>query len=383
MKLVHAGIRFDAPGGAESHIKAITTRLADRGHEVVVHASDLYSEIPWERMDDPSTQVDGVRVERHRVVKELMPGLRYPLMPSLIDGLLDEDADVYHAHSHRYFQVRAAQLVARATGTPLVITPHFHPAQEDLPWWKKGLARIADLKSGRAVYADADRVVCVTEGEIERMSDLVDPDRCEVIPNAIDAEDWADLPPPADDDWEDPVWLYAGRLAENKGLHHLLPAFARDVEARGAGTLVLMGQDWGQGEALARQAEELGVADRIEVLGFVDWDRYRAVHRRADVFCLPSEWEAFGIVLLEAWAAGTPVVATRVGGVPWVVDDGEDGLVVPYGDVAALADAAGELLDDPDRAEAMGRRGRDKTFERFTWSGVVDDLEALYREVVG
>lgn len=382
MRIVHAGIRFDAPGGAESHIKAITTRLVDRGHDVAVHASDLYSEIPWERMEDPSTQVDGVRVERHRVVKDLMPGLRYPVMPSMIEGLLDEDADVYHAHSHRYFQVRAAQLVSRATGTPLVVTPHFHPAQEDLPWWKRGLARLADLKSGRAVYADADRVVCVTESEVGRMSELVDPARCEVLPNAIDADDWADLPPAADDGWDDPVWLYAGRLAENKGLHHLLPAFARDVEARDAGTLVLMGQDWGQGEALADQAEELGIADRVEVLGFVDWDRYRAVHRRADVFVLPSEWEAFGIVLLEAWAAGTPVVATRVGGIPSVVDHGEDGLVVPYGDPAALAEAAAELLDDPERAEAMGRRGRDKTFERYTWSRVVDDLEALYREVV-
>lgn len=213
------------------------------------------------------------------------------------------------------------------------------------------------------------------------MRRLVEADRLEVVPNGIHAEEWTPPPEPADDPWQDPVWGFAGRLASNKGLAPLLHAFATWRRRHGHGSLVLVGKDWGMGEEVDRLARELGVHEHVHRLGFVRRERYRRALARFDVLCLPSEWEAFGIVLLEAWCAGTPVVATRVGGVPDVVDHGRDGLLVPHGDAAALRDAVASLLDDPARGEAFAERGRAKTLERFTWTRIVDEVARVYDEV--
>lgn len=383
MKVVHTCIRYDAPGGAETHVHAVTERLADRGHDVVVHTSSLRSEVPWEEMEDPTTERNGVSIRRHAIHRHLLPGLRYPVMPELPGALLDEEADLIHAHSHRYYQVAAASMVARATDTPLVITPHYHPVRENLAPWKKVLARFHDWRARRNVYLPADRVLPVTGLEAETMTRFAPRDRITVVPNGIDLDEWTPPPEPAADGWEEPVWCYAGRLAGNKTVPDAVEAFAIDRRERGRGTFLVMGKDWGQLEAVEARARELGVEDHVEVLGYVARDRYRQVMARADVFVLPSEWEAFGIVLLEAWMAGTPVVATEVGGVPWVVDDGRDGLLAPHGDPQALAEAAGLVLADPERARRMAERGREKTRKRFTWDRVVDQVEAVYREETG
>lgn len=382
MKVVHTCIRYDAPGGAETHVHAVTEGLVDRGHEVVVHASPLRSEVPWEQMENPTWYRDGVRVERHDVYRDLVPGHRYPVMPALPGALLDEDADVLHAHSHRYHHVEAARLVAQATDTPLVVTPHYHPVRSDRPLWVKAAAWLLDRRERRSTYPAADRVLPVTGAEAQALEGLVDPDKMLVVPNGIHPDEWRPRPDPAQDPWEAPVWCFSGRLAGNKGLEVLVEAFDRFREEHGAGTLVVTGEDWGAREALEAAVGEAGLADHVEILGYVDRDRYRRVLARADVFVLPSEWEAFGIVVLEAWMAGTPVVVAGVGGLPWVVEDGEDGLVVPPGDPDALAGAAQQVVSRPDGGRPMAERGRRKTLDRFTWDRTVELVEDVYHDVV-
>ncbi|MCI4355401.1 MAG: glycosyltransferase family 4 protein, partial [Thermoplasmata archaeon] len=115
-------------------------------------------------------------------------------------------------------------------------------------------------------------------------------------------------------------------------------------------------------------------------LGRLERSAYRAVFRAARTFVLPSEWEAYGLVLLEAMAADRPILATSVGGVPEVLEHGECGLLVPYGDVPALADAIARLQqDDPQRARlvAAGRR----RVQELTWSRCVERHRALYRSL--
>jgi glycosyltransferase involved in cell wall biosynthesis len=97
-----------------------------------------------------------------------------------------------------------------------------------------------------------------------------------------------------------------------------------------------------------------------------------------DLFVLPSLYEGFGIAILEAMAAGRPVVATAVGGIPEVVVHGETGLLVPPGDPVALADALHELLAHPERARALGARGRERAREKFRIESIVRQHEALY-----
>jgi len=100
-----------------------------------------------------------------------------------------------------------------------------------------------------------------------------------------------------------------------------------------------------------------------------------------DLFAMPSRVDSFGIVYLEAWAYGLPVIGCHAGGVPDVIDDGQDGLLVPFGDQASLSSAIETLLTDPDRRRRLGQRGRAKVETTYTWGQIYQKLEAVYREV--
>jgi glycosyltransferase involved in cell wall biosynthesis len=122
--------------------------------------------------------------------------------------------------------------------------------------------------------------------------------------------------------------------------------------------------------------------DRILLLGPVFGRDKQDLLAATDVFALPSRIDSFGIVYLEAWAYRKPVIGARAGGVPDVIDDGQDGLLVEFGDVEGLAEAIEALLGEPERARTMGRRGRAKVEARYTWAHVYDRLSTLYERLV-
>ncbi|MEA3199858.1 MAG: alpha-maltose-phosphate synthase [Thermoplasmata archaeon] len=390
MRIVLACVRYPpAPGGAETHVRALARAYARAGHEVEVHTSDLYTEYPFARRDLPA-EVDGVRVARHRATRLLGAWTYMPAMPRALREAA-KDADVLHAHSYGYHQTVAAAQASRATGTPLVFTPHFHP-----PWSMEGgaarraLRKAFDPTLGRRVVRQAARVIGVSRGEMDEMKAHLPLDEAKVriVPNGFDAERYQTKPSGegvrhrlglAPDT---PLVVFAGRLASNKGLQHLVPAFARAAKGHLNTHLILAGEDQGWRERLEAMAKDLGVADRVRFTGHLPDEGYRETLAAADVFVLPSEWEAFGIVLLEAMACGVPCIATRVGGAPEVVEDARTGLLVRYGDVPALAGAIEQLLANPERARAMGEAGRRRAMASFSWDAVARKTLDVYREVV-
>jgi len=120
----------------------------------------------------------------------------------------------------------------------------------------------------------------------------------------------------------------------------------------------------------------------IVLLGPVSEQVKHTVLERAELLVLPSRVDSFGIVLLEAWSHGKPVIGARAGGIPGVIDHGVDGLLVPWGDHRALAEAIETILGDPDRARRMGDAGRAKTAARYTWPAVYAQVEELYQRVL-
>jgi glycosyltransferase involved in cell wall biosynthesis len=127
-------------------------------------------------------------------------------------------------------------------------------------------------------------------------------------------------------------------------------------------------------------ALEFGVAERVHVLGARK--DVPALMHAIDVFAMPSIWEGFGIVLLEAMAAGRPIVASRVATIPEVVVDGETGVLVPPGAPSALAQALGTLARDAARAKRLGEAGRERLRRQFSIEKMVGDTETLYRELL-
>jgi len=384
LKVAHVLLRFDAPGGVETNVREVTRRLRAAGEEVEVYASDLYDEGRWERRSDYAPVVDGVPVHRFAIRKRLVPGLTMPMMIGLIDALSESGADVIHAHSHRYGHVLEAAAVAERLGIPLVVSTHYHPADRREPPLKRGLLRIQDVVFGMTAYRVAKALVVQTDREAALIREFAPRRKLRTIAPGIDLGAWST----PDGDRPDGLglppeyFLFVGRVASNKGLPNLLEAVAR-LDASSRRPLVLMGRDWGERAQLEGRARELGIFDLLRFLGHVESPTtYRGVIRQARALVLPSEWEAFGLVLLEAMAAGTPIVATAVGGVPEVLDEGRAGRLVPYADSAALAEALRSVVANPAETNQL-RAAASKRVLGYDWSVTVDRHRALYREVTG
>jgi glycosyltransferase involved in cell wall biosynthesis len=170
-----------------------------------------------------------------------------------------------------------------------------------------------------------------------------------------------------------------GRLALQKGQRHLIAAMPLLLERVPRAHAVIAGS--GDLEDYLRELSEgVGVAERVHVLG--PRKDVPALMHAVDVFAMPSIWEGFGLVLLEAMAAARPIVASRVATIPEVVLDGETGVLVPPGDPLALADALSQLANQPALARQFGEAGRERLRAHFSLEKMVGDTELLYRELV-
>jgi glycosyltransferase involved in cell wall biosynthesis len=175
--------------------------------------------------------------------------------------------------------------------------------------------------------------------------------------------------------------LFLGRLEQAKGVFELLGAGARLAGRHPALRLVFGGE--GDAAALLRRADELGIRDRIELLGWVGPQQRDEQLARAAVFCLPSHAEGLPMSMLEAMAAGRAVVASSVGGIPETIVDGDNGLLVPPRDEAALAAALEQVLGDETLRARLARHARVTIEQHYSTEVVCGQLSALYRELAG
>lgn len=386
--MLTAAIRYPpSPGGAETHAHEVAKELVGRGHQVKVYTSDLLREHPFEHLDQPYDDMDGVQVVRKRAYR-LGEAFHFAMMPGQLE-LLREPADVLHSHSFGYWHTNLMALRRKLRPTPLVITPHYHPPETmEGGWARHRMRRFYDTQIANWVFDQADVIIAVSRAELSSMAHHInDLEKVRVIPNGIHFTRFEELPRAgafrAPRGIEGPMLLYVGRLAVNKRMEVVIQAMPDMLEAHPDLTLVIAGPDDGVGEVWKELASELGVETSVRFEGFLSEQDMIAAYHDADVFVLPSEWEAFGIVLLEAMACETPCVCADRGGAPEVVEDGVTGHVAPYGDVEAWRDRLMGLLDDDEGRVRMGRAGRQRVQDRFVWPAIVDQIEEVYRDLTG
>jgi starch synthase len=294
-------------------------------------------------------------------------------------------------HSHTWYANLAGHLAAMLYSVPHVVTVHsLEPLR---PWKAEQLGGGYALSSWceRTAVEAAAAVIAVSEGmraDVLAAYPAVPADRVRVIRNGIDTREYA--PDPATDvlercgvDLHRPSVVFVGRVTRQKGLPVLLRAAERiDPAAQ----LVICA---GQADTPELEAEVAGLAGQLrQRRSGVIWRSGMLAKREviqllthATMFVCPSLYEPLGIVNLEAMACGAAVVASRVGGIPEVVADGETGLLVPPGDHLALADAINVLVRDAGRAAAMGRLGRRRAIDEFGWQAVAAQTAVLYTEL--
>jgi starch synthase len=296
-------------------------------------------------------------------------------------------------HSHTWYANLAGHLASLLYGIPHVATVHsLEPLR---PWKAEQLGGGYALSSWaeRVSLASAAAVVAVSDGmraDVLSVYPEIAPERVRVIRNGIDTAEYApDLKTDVLDrhgiDTSRPYVIFVGRITRQKGVPVLLRAAASldpaaqlvlcagaaDTAELGAEVSALVAELQASRSGVIWIPEMLPKADVIQLL------------THALLFACPSVYEPLGIVNLEAMGCATAVVASRVGGIPEVVNEGVTGLLVPPDDPASLADAMNLLLRDPGRADAMGMAGRERAVAEFSWDAVAAQTAALYAELAG
>ncbi len=384
MDIIQGCVRYPpAPGGAETVVKAYSEGLLAKGHKVEVITTDLYTETPFVKKKMPS-KVGGVPVSRHSAFT-VSGEAHYVLAPGMVKSFLSKEADIIHTHSYGYFQNHAGWIREKLQSTPWVITPHFHPSWSMWGGAKRRTLRdFYDSKIGKSTMEAADLITCVSKHERDMLiSEIgIEHNNIKIIYNGINWADWKDVPDPSlfkekYSKISDKFVLFAGRLATNKGISDLIRAMS-NIDSKNV-DLVLMGADMGLGDDLEKDAKSKNVT--MHRLGHVDDEIYRSALSAATLMVLPSEYEAFGIVLLEAAAAKTPVIGTRVGGIPEAMSDGENGFLVEHKDHLGLSEKICYLLEDEKLCDEMGSKGREFS-SGFSWTSIVNQLESEYLELL-
>lgn len=282
-----------------------------------------------------------------------------------------------HIHTCSWFSFwRSAidVLLARGLGRRVVL--HIHGAE-----FKTFLASLPPGKALllRWVLNACSRVIVLGQGWKDLLDLWCDPARVVVVPNGVAVQ-------PCRETCKDAVFTLVclANYERRKGQAELLQAVASLRPVRPV-RIALLGfeAETGQRQALLDLADELGLADRVEVPGPVAGAEKEAWWARASCFCLPSHDEGLPMSMLEAMARGVPVVATRVGAIPEAVADRREGLLYEAGDIPALAAQLQALLDDPAWAGEIGRAGRERLIRDFTLEQSAARLLSAYRESIG
>ena len=344
MKILQVTPRYPPhTGGVETHVKEISERLVDRGHEVVVHTADLGPDVEgWELRN-------GVEVHRHR---GFSAGGAFHVAPGIASSICQSDADVVHAHNYHSLPVFFASL--GVTDERFVVTTHYHGGSANS--FRDRLLSVYE-PIGKWAVQQADEVIAVSEWERDRLREDFGVDAT-VIPNGVEIERFASAEPEVRDR---PYLLTVGRLEEYKGVQYVIRAMRKleefDLLVAGSGPYR---------EDLERIAVEEGVEDRVEFLGYVDDDRLPGLYAGADVYVTLSEFEAYGMTVAEALAAGTPCVVPADGMLSeWA---GYDGVVVSQGY----------------SPESVSRACRNTDLTRVSfgriidWGSIIQEVETLY-----
>jgi len=391
MRILHLSWEYPpvVHGGLGRHVYDLSRAQAAAGHDVVV--------ITVPHPDAPATQKDsGVRVVRAQSAPPTVEFRTETLLAWILGlghdltratALLPRDWKPDVVHGHDWVVAHAAASVSRLLDAPLVMTVHatewgrhrgyiggpVSPAIHAIEGWITNLANHVIVCSG--YMAD----------EVGRLF-AVDPGGIDVIPNGIDLRQWRASRTQvararATYAGEGPLLVYVGRLEWEKGIHTLIDAMPT-LRRRFPGLRLAIAGRGGQADSLRQQAIARRVGGSVEFLGWIPQDEVIALGAAADVTVIPSLYEPFGLVCLEAAAVGTALVVADTGGLAEFVRNDETGQTFEPGSSTSLIAAISTVLNDPARAAANAKRARSLARDEYSWESVASRTASIYEQVI-
>lgn len=390
-------------GGMNVYIRDLARELGRRGIGVDVYTRSQDEHVPHVLHDlGHGNRIVHVRSGPETpVAKTALPDYLSEFVGGILDFARAKALDYDLIHSHYWLSGLAGLDLRRTWNRPLVHM--FHTLGE----MKNRTARGPDeqdtsqrIEAERRLLREADRVIASTQAELAQFQWLykADTSRVEVIPPGVDLGRF--YPIPMDEAREfvgvgcgDRMLLYVGRIEPLKGIDTLFEAMAvlqrKGVLAERRLCLVIIGGDPDvDGETMSAEMsrlqdlrESLGLRNVVAFLGRREQDTLPYYYSAAEAVVVPSHYESFGLVALEAMACGTPVVASETGGLVYLVRDRETGFHAPVGDSRALAHRIGRLIQDPSLRQRMGHQAREYA-QGYAWPLIAEQILGVYHTLI-
>lgn len=380
MKIAQLTPRFlPSRGGLENMVFETAKYLVKDGHKITVYTSNLVEKNT--HLKGRSELIDGILIKRSSAFPLLpMQGGIVNVMPQMFFDVLRDKSDIYHSYGIGSFPTIMGALKHKF-GNRVVLS-----AISDMRIGKLSQKMIDKLTM--SIMKSADKIIVLTNEEKTYFlkNTELEENFIKVIPPGINLERFSKFTISPEQfrkkyNLHTNVIFYAGRIDNwHKGLDNLvkaLPIIKKDFEI----SCVISGDDWGSKAPLESLAQKLGVYENLKFFDPRDQKFLGEAYSSADVFVLPSNFETFGMVLVEAMASGTPVIGSRVGGIVDVIDNGKTGFIVPPKDPQSLAEKIIEILGNRKLRETMSINAK-KASTRYSSDIIGAKIIEIYKELL-
>ena len=368
---------YPSIGGVQSHVAGLASELEKRGHEVVILARQVRT--------DPLNGSMLTSQSRRKVIYVdsifPLPIILVPPKPEEIREVISRGRfDIVHAH-HAFTPTPLLSISsAEKLKVPSILTNHTIFLASDAKHIWTPISYV--LYPYRRYINKASLITAVSRAAAKFIEYFAKGKEIVVVPNGVDVERFTitmgetiSLP-------EESIILYVGRLVYRKGLHVLVRAMPSVLKEIPDTQLLIVGGGYMYG-FLKMLIKSLNLEENVKMLGFIPDEKLLELYASSHLFVLPSLYcESFGVALLEAMASGRPIIASNVGGIPEVVEDGVTGLLFRSGDVQELADKIIKVLNDNKLAQTLAFNARKLVKERYSWTVIAGKIEDLYEETL-
>ncbi|MDH5459950.1 MAG: glycosyltransferase family 4 protein [Candidatus Bathyarchaeota archaeon] len=366
-------------GGAETAAYHLSLEMAKKGHKVTVFSTSINAKNSFENYNNMNV---------YRFATPIRIG-RGNFSLGIFIGPIQHDVDLVHAHISTPPADLAGLLDSKIRKIPLVVTYHGDAIESYGTLIRRAIVSFHNNYVLGKILSHARVIICPSRNFAQESRFLGEyADKIVIIPNGVDATKF-EIPYSKEEcreklnlPFDEEIILFVGNLIEYKGINVLLRSMLMVVRKVRKTRLVIVG-DGKIRRDLENLSVQLGLSKYVNFVGFADENLKPLYYRAADIFVLPSTMrtESFGLVNLEAMACGLPIVASNIGGIPDVVKDYENGLLVPPKDVEALANSVVCLLEDAELRHAMSERGK-MSIKSYSWRNNADSTERVYEEIL-
>ncbi|MEM5875172.1 MAG: glycosyltransferase family 4 protein [Candidatus Aenigmatarchaeota archaeon] len=373
---------YPVKGGLEEHVYRISRELVKKGHIVYVFTSNSMRKGKIKKRYEV---IDGINVIRFNVFLRL--GDFGMFWPGFINYLLKEKPDIVHVHNYRHFHTIFSAILCKIIKKPCIITTHspFHP-KELRRLHSRILVLFYDKILSKVIDKLFDKIIIINNNEKKYFLHLRK-DKISLLPNGIDKSFFKKISKKLKLKLvrklrirkKDFIVLFIGRIHPTKGLHFLVNTFLKYF-CKNNVKLFIAGPIEDTNYYNKKIFSNIGEIKNIFYIGEIFGEEKRALYEISDIVVVPSIYESFGIVILEAFARGKPVIAVDSDGPRYLIENGKNGFLIKFGDEKSLKNYINILRTDKKLYKKIAENNFKKA-KKFTWDKIVKKIIKIYEEV--